>query len=366
VKVLHVEAGMHLYGGARQVVYLLSGLQQHGVESCLVCPRGSAVAGAVREIGVVVEEIPMGGDLDLGLIFRLKRIIQHYNPDLVHIHSRRGGDIMGGLATRMAGVKSVLSRRVDNPEHPWVVASKYRLYDRVIAISQGIADVLKREGVAAEKLVCVRSAVDMDRYQQSCDKAWFRAQFGLAEDALVIGVAAQLIPRKGHRYLLEAMPGLLERFPQLHLLLFGKGPLRSTLEQQIETLQLHRHVTLAGFRDDLPRLLPCLDLLAHPALMEGLGVALLQAASAGLPIVAVNAGGMPEAVEDGVNGRLVPPGSEEALANAIHQLLADETLRRRMGAAGREKMRRGFSVEQMVLGNLAVYRDLLGISEMEG
>jgi glycosyltransferase involved in cell wall biosynthesis len=122
---------------------------------------------------------------------------------------------------------------------------------------------------------------------------------------------------------------------------------------------------MAGFRDDLPQLLPCLDLLVHPALMEGLGVALLQAASAGLPIVAVDAGGMPEAVEDGVNGRLVPPGNDEALANAIHQLLADETLRRRMGESGREKMRRGFSVQQMVLGNLAVYRALLDIPEVE-
>ncbi|MEW8030527.1 MAG: glycosyltransferase [Candidatus Thiodiazotropha sp.] len=364
MKVLHVEAGMHLYGGARQVVYLLSGLQHHGVESHLVCPRGSAVAEAVREIGVAVEEVAMGGDLDLGLIYRLMRTIQRNTPDLVHIHSRRGADILGGIATRMAGVKSVLSRRVDNPEHPLMVMSKYRLYDRVIAISQGIADVLNQEGVPAEKLVCVRSAVDVDLYQQRCDRAWFREQFDLAEEALVMGVAAQLIPRKGHRFLLQAMPRLIRSFPHLHLLLFGKGPMRQTLEQQIEALQLRQHVTLAGFRDDLPQLLPCLDLLVHPALMEGLGVALLQAASAGLPIVAVEAGGMPEAVEDGVNGLLVPPGSGEALADAIYQLLDNETLRRRMGESGREKMRRGFSVERMVSENLAVYRDLLGVPEV--
>ncbi|MEW8286003.1 MAG: glycosyltransferase [Candidatus Thiodiazotropha endolucinida] len=366
MRVLHIEAGKHLYGGAKQVVYLLSGLQHHGVESHLVCPRGSAVAEAVREIGVRVEEIPMGGDLDLGLIFRLKRAIQGATPDLVHIHSRRGADILGGIATRLCGIKSVLSRRVDNPEHPLLVMAKYRLYDHVIAISQGIADVLSQEGVPADKLVCVRSAVDVDLYQQQCDRVGFRAQFGLAEDALVMGVAAQLIPRKGHRYLLLALPRLIQSFPHLHLLVFGKGPLREVLEQQIEVLQLQQHVTLAGFRDDLPQLLPCLDLLVHPALMEGLGVALLQAASAGLPIVAVEAGGMPEAVEDGVNGLLVPPGSDEALADAIYQLLDNEELRRRMGESGREKMRRGFSVEQMVLGNLAVYRDLLNLPEVTG
>jgi glycosyltransferase involved in cell wall biosynthesis len=324
------------------------------------------VAEAVRQIGVEVEEIPMGGDLDLGLIFRLKRVIQGYKPDLMHVHSRRGADIMGGLAARMTGTRSVLSRRVDNPEHPWMVGSKYRLYDRVIAISQGIADVLNQQGVPEEKLVCVRSAVDVEQYQQPCDRARFMEAFGVAEGALVMGVAAQLIPRKGHRYLLEAMPSLVQAFPRLHLVLFGKGPLRTTLEEQIATLALQQQVTLAGFRDDLPQLLPCLELLVHPALMEGLGVSLLQAASAGLPIVAVYAGGMPEAVEDGINGLLVAPGSAEALIDAIHRLLADESLRRRMGESGREKMRREFSVEHMVLGNLRVYRDLLGISGVDG
>jgi glycosyltransferase involved in cell wall biosynthesis len=254
----------------------------------------------------------------------------------------------------------VLSRRVDNPEHPLMVKWKYGLYDRVIAISQGIADVLAQEGVPGQKLACVRSAIDMENYEGNCDKTWFREQFNLADDALVMGVVAQLIPRKGHRYLLEAMPGLIRAFPRLHLLIFGKGALHEKLQRQIEALRLTDNVTLAGFRDDLPHILPCLDLLVHPALMEGLGIALLQAASAGLPIVAVDAGGMPEAVEDGVNGLLVPAGSVEALADALHRLLGDEALRRQMGERGREKMRREFSVDQMVMGNLAVYRELTG------
>ncbi|MES9993404.1 MAG: glycosyltransferase [Candidatus Thiodiazotropha sp.] len=366
MRVLHVEAGKHLYGGAKQVVYLLSGLKQQGIESLLVCPTGSAVAGAAREVGVAVEELPMGGDLDLALIFRLRQSIKRYGPDIVHVHSRRGADLMGGVAARMCGIKSVLSRRVDNPQQRLVVALKYALYDRVVAISQGIADVLRKEGVAEQKLRCVRSAVDVGHYQQPCDKAWFREQFGLRDGALVMGVIAQLIPRKGHRYLLKAMPKLIRAFPQLQLMIFGKGALREELEQQIEALQLQPHVTQAGFRDDLPRILPCLDLLVHPALMEGLGVSLLQAASAGLPIVAVDAGGMPEAVEHGVNGLLVPGGSVEALAEALHQLLDDASLRQRMGEAGREKMRLEFSVEQMVSGNLTVYRDLLGTDEVIG
>jgi glycosyltransferase involved in cell wall biosynthesis len=359
VKVLHVESGNYLYGGARQVAWLLAGLQQQGVDSVLVCPRDSAIATAAAALGVRTHEIPMRGDHDLSLIWRLKRIIAAEGPDIVHLHSRRGADLLGGLAARLAGVKCILSRRVDNPESRFVVGWKYRLYDRVITISRGIAEVLLGEGLPPEKLACVCSAVDVDAFQGVCDRAAFRQHFGLDEGALVMGVVAQLISRKGHRYLLEAMPELLGEFPNLRLLVFGRGPLQSDLSAQIARLQLQDHVHMAGFRDDLPAILPCLDLLVHPALMEGLGIALLQAASAGLPIVATEAGGMPEAVEDGVNGRLVPPADVEALRDALRQLLADGELRQRMGRAGREKMRQEFSLERMVEGNLAVYRALL-------
>jgi glycosyltransferase involved in cell wall biosynthesis len=118
-------------------------------------------------------------------------------------------------------------------------------------------------------------------------------------------------------------------------------------------------VTFAGFRTDLPQILPCLDLVVHPALMEGLGISLLQAAAAGEPIVAVAAGGMPEVVRDGVNGLLVPPADSPALAAAINRLLADPGLRRRFGAAGKELVREKFSVAGMVEGNLQVYWQLL-------
>jgi glycosyltransferase involved in cell wall biosynthesis len=351
---------MHLYGGAKQVAYLLEGLQRRGVESVVVCPQQSAIAEVAREMGVRVYELPMRGDHDLPLIWRLKRLIQQQCPDLVHLHSRRGADVLGGIAARLAGVRTVVSRRVDNPESPLVVKWKYRLYDRVITISQGIADVLLGEGLPPAKLVCVRSAVQAEVYQKPCDGTWFGETFGFNGDELVMGMVAQLIPRKGHRVMLEAMPGLVERFPNARLIIFGRGPLQSELAQWVSELQLQRQVILAGFRTDLPAVLPCLDLLVHPALMEGLGIALLQAASAGLPIVAANAGGMPEAVEDGVNGRLVTPGSVDELASAIGDLLSDQALRQRMGEAGRQKMLHEFSTETMVEGNLSVYRDLLG------
>jgi len=349
---------MNLYGGARQVAYLLQGLARHGVDSVLVCPRGSAIAAELHGRIRCVREIPMHGDLDLGLIWRLGRIVRQERPDIVHLHSRRGADLLGGVVARLAGVKTVLSRRVDNPEPAFVARWKYRLYDRVITISEGIRQVLLAEGVDPRRLVCVRSAVSADAYSRQCDRSWFRQCFGLAGSETVLAVIAQLIPRKGHRYLLQVLPALFREFPAVRVIFFGQGPLEEQLRRQVSEAGLDDRVTFAGFRSDLPRILPCLDLLVHPALMEGLGISLLQAAGAGVPIVAVNAGGMPEVVHDGVNGLLVPPGDSAALVAAIRRLLSDRPLMQRMGQAGMQRIESEFSIDGMVQGNLQVYREL--------
>ncbi len=358
MKILHIEGGRNLYGGALQVLYLVEGLRARGVENLLACRSGSDLARAAAPFAEV-HGMRMAGDLDVLLIPRLYRLIRAAQPDLVHIHSRIGADVMGGIAARLAEVPIVHSRRQDNPESRWAVALKYRLYDRVIAISEGIGRVLLSEGLPTEKLRCIRSAVDARPFQHSCDEAWFRAEFRLPEDSRVMGIVAQLIPRKGHRFLLQAMPELRREFPELHLIIFGKGAAEADIREAIRSQGLERCVQLAGFRDDLPRILPCLDLLVHPALMEGLGVSLLQAASAGVPIVATQVGGIPEAVRDGLNGLLVPPGNVEALGQAIARILRDTELARRLGESGRELVAREFSVDGMVEGNLRVYRELL-------
>jgi len=361
MKVLHVEAGKHLYGGALQVRYLLQGLQRKGVDNVLVAAAGGALGEALAQSRIPVYRLPMRGDLDVGLILRLKKIIRAESPDIVHLHSRRGADVLGGLAARWTGVKTVVSRRVDNPEPRWWADIKYRLYDRIVTISEGIRQVLLAEGVSPERVVCVRSAVPIPANgSAACDREWFNRQFQMENDNRVAAVVAQLIPRKGHRYLLEVLPELLDEFPGLRLLVLGKGPSEAEIRSQIKALGLQEAVVMAGFRNDLERIFPCLDLLIHPALMEGLGVSLLQAAIAGVPIVAVNAGGMPEAVREGINGLLVPGGDSQALKVAVSRLLSDPGLAQRMGAAGRELVEREFSVEAMVEGNLAVYRSLTG------
>ena len=357
--VAHIELGAHLYGGAQQVLYLLGELSKTEVRSVLICPEHSAVGDAARAAGIEVEAIPYRGDLDWRAAKRIGKILTRHQVDLVHVHSRRGADIWGGLAARKLGLPCVLSRRVDNHERAWAVAAKYRLYDHVIAISEGIRDVLIADGVAPDKVSCVRSAVDWERFQQPADKAGLTARFDLPEDATVIGIAAQLIPRKGHDVLLEALSDLIPRWPNLYLLVMGKGPSESAISEQTRTLNLSRHVHLVGFVEDLDYVLPSLDFLVHPARSEGLGVVLLQAASAGIAVIACDAGGMPEAVIDQQTGLLVPPGDAAALKIAIERLLSEPERAETFGAKGRDRMLASFSLSAMAKGNVNVYRAVM-------
>ncbi|MDX9844571.1 MAG: glycosyltransferase family 4 protein [Aquabacterium sp.] len=362
MKVLHVEAGMHLYGGALQVVFLLRGLKERGVDCVLACPDGSAIAREAAPHAQVVT-LPMKGDLDVGLLGRLRRLIRDVRPDVVHLHSRRGSDIWGALAGRLEGVPVVLSRRVDNPEARWVVNLKYRLYDEVITISDGIRQVLLSEGVPAHKLHCVLSAVDTQQYQPNRQHLdWFRDAFQVAPDELVIGMVAQFIQRKGHQTLLDALPAVFAQHPRTKVILFGQGPIRDAIQARVQASpELAARVQLPGFRRDLEQILPCLDILAHPAFMEGLGVSLLQAAACGVPLVGGRAGGIPEIIQPGLNGELIEPGDVAALSSALNTLLASEDLRQRYGESGRKWVEKFFSIAAMVEGNWLVYKRTLNI-----
>ncbi|MEW6444674.1 MAG: glycosyltransferase family 4 protein [Pseudomonadota bacterium] len=360
MNILHLETGMNLYGGPRQVAWLLEGLHARGIGNTLVCPRGAAISQTGAPHVARVEELRPG----LAALRDFNRALAEHRPDIVHVHSRRlGADWWAAWAARHAGIPCIISRRVDNPEPGWLARRKYALYDRVIAISDGIRTVLLNEGVPAGRVLTVRSAVDPAPYLHSCEREAFRATFTLPEDAIVLGVIAQLIPRKGHRHLFAALPDILARHPRVQVLIFGKGALREELESESRRLGLDAHVRFTGFRADLARWLPCLDLVAHPADMEGLGVSLLQAAAAAVPVIATRAGGMPEAVRDGETGLLIEPGDVDGLRAAILRLLDDDALRRGMGQAGQRYVQRECGIDAMVEGNLAVYRDLSGQGE---
>jgi len=357
MRIAHLEAGRHLYGGAAQVRYLLDGLTARGVDNVLLCPRGSELAAAAP---ARVHALPMSGELDVLLLPRLLRALRRIAPDVVHVHSRRGADLYGAAAAALLGLPVVLTRRVDSPEPAWLGRWKYRPYAAVVALSRAIEAQLNAAGVDATRVVRIPSAVDTARYRPDATaRGRLLAAFRLPSDALIVGVAAQLIERKGHGVLLAALPELVREQPTARVLCFGRGPLEGALRAEIAARGLEQHVALAGFRTDLPELLPGLDVLAHPAAREGLGLALLEAASAGVPVVACDAGGIADVVVHGATGLLVPVGDSAALRAALARLLAARPERARFGAAARAHAERQFDVARLAPAHLSLYERVL-------
>lgn len=360
MRTVHLETGRHLYGGAAQVLHIVRGLVERGEDAILVAPLGSAIQAEAGRSGIPVRGIAFGGEADLRFVFRFRRLLRELGPELVHLHSRRGADTLGWLAARWAGIPAVLSRRVDNPEPRWLARMKYARFDRVIAISEEIRRVLLSEGVDPDRVVTVRSAIDTAAGPTGCgDRDAFLAEFSLPAQGRVAGMAAQFIERKGHDVLLDAIPAVVASVPEARFVLFGRGPLEERIRDRIAREGLSDYVRVAGFREDLRSLLPCLDLVVHPAFKEGLGVALLEAGAAGLPVVASRAGGIPEVVVDGSTGLLTEPGNPTALAEALIRVMGDAERCSEMGRAARRFVEEERSVAAMVEGNLRVYRSVV-------
>lgn len=368
-----------MLGGANQVRSLVQGLRGRGVANVLVCPPGDIAEARIRGLrftagfagqdetawvwpggdGTIV--LPMGGDVDFGLAWRLRAVFSSVRPDIVHVHSRRGADLFAGRACLAEGLPAVLTRRVDNPEPAFWARFKYRPYRAIVAISRAVeAELTVRAGLDQARIRRIPSAVNPHKFlPDRTARARLLAQFALPEDAFVVAVSAQLIERKGHDVLLACLPELVQRHSELRVVCFGDGPLKRRLRRMIATLGLGHHVQLAGFRRDLPSLLPGVDVLVHPARREGLGVALLEAMSSGVPVVASAAGGIVDVVEPGVEGLLVPPDNARELRAALRRIIGDARLRKRMGVAGRARVRRDFSVGLMTERYLDLYRETL-------
>jgi glycosyltransferase involved in cell wall biosynthesis len=304
VKVMHLESGRHLYGGARQVEHLLAGLVSHAVESVLVCRPGAALA---RRSAAAVIELPMHGELDWLTVRRVRRLLRSERPDVLHVHSRGGADVFGGLAARAERIPALVTRRVDRREPRAWARPKFDRFAAIAAISSPIRTwLVDGLGLPAARVVHIASAVDPACFaERARARAALARRFDLASGARVIGTVGQLIPRKGHDVLLAAAAAILAAEPRARFLIFGRGPLEAKLRAAIARGGLADRVRLVGHDPELAGHLAGFDLLLHPARAEGLGLAVLEAMSCGVPVVASRVGGLVDLVDDGTTGMLV-------------------------------------------------------------
>jgi glycosyltransferase involved in cell wall biosynthesis len=358
MKIVHVETGRHFYGGPQQVIWLVQGLVSAGIDCHLVCPPDAEIAAVAIDAGICMTTVPCSGDYDLRFAWRLRKFLCRARPDVVHCHSRRGADFLGGWAARAADIPAVLSRRVDDPESSLLARFRYQPFRSIVAISEHIATILTGNGLSPARLTVIRDAVDVESINPYPAVGVLKSEFGIEDQAVSIAVVAQLIPRKGHRFLLDVLPGLCETHAPVRVVFFGVGHGEGKLRALTAKLRLDATVRFEGFRRDLDEYLAAFDILVHPAEKEGLGVAMLKGAAAGLPVVAFDVAGAKEAVVHGKTGVLVPPGDQNALQGAIELMIDEPTMRRQLGLAGRKRMQDEFSVKSMVESHIDLYKHI--------
>lgn len=334
------------------------GLRAAGHRAVLVAHPEGELFRRAREGPDLVPLAPRS-EIDLAAGWRLSRVLRDVKPRIVHAHDPHAV-AMASLALSFAAPVPkpalIASRRVDfhlqaHSFSRW----KYRQVDRFIAASNAIRDVLRHDGVAADRIAVVHDGIDVERiaHLQPIDA---HAEFWLPHGVPVIANVGALVAHKGQRHLVDAMAAAVRDIPDVHAIVFGEGELRGPLERQIKERHLEKQVVLAGFREDVLSLVKSVDLFVMSSITEGLGSTVLDAMAMKLAVVGTRAGGIPEAVVPGETGLLVPPGDPKALAAAIVRLLRDPELRRRMGEAGYARVAGHFGVDRLVEGTLDVYR----------
>ena len=214
--------------------------------------------------------------------------------------------------------------------------------------------MLVADGVPVERAITVHEGIDVE-HVAAASKVNVHEAFWLPHHAPVVGNVAALVPHKGQRHLVDAAHLVVREIPDARFIILGEGELRDALERQVRDYHLEKHVLLPGFRTDVLGCIKGCDLFAMSSVTEGLGTSLLDAMACARAIVATRTGGIPEVVDDGVTGSLVPPRDHAAMADAIVNLLKDGAARKRMGEAGLARVNERFTVERMVAATAAAY-----------
>lgn len=357
-RILHVDTARGWRGGQNQVWLTALGMSSRGHDVVLACRAGGELEAKARRAGLRVRPVPFRGDLWPPAVAALATVLRKERPEVAQLHDPHAVSACL-IARRLAGhLPMVATRRVDFPLRGSLSRAKYRSCERVIAVSTAIRDVLLGARLGEERLRLVYEGV-RDRPPTAGGRAAL-SELGVPEGALVVGNVAALTDHKDHATLLEAASRAVRERPDVRFVIVGEGEKRAELVEHRRRLGLEDKVIFAGFRDDLDRLLPAFDVFCLSSHLEGLGTSLLDAMAFARPIVATAAGGIPDAVEDGVTGRLVPVRDAAALAQALVSLLADPARREEMGALGRRRFLARFTAERMVEDTLAVYAELVG------
>lgn len=328
-------------------------------------PERTAMVPALEEQGVEVVCFDAKNNMYiLSAARRVAAFLKGWEADLVHCHLPIAG-VVGRLAGKMCGIPVIYTEhnRMER-YHPLtrrLNLMTWRWQNRVIAVSAEVASSIKTHVRLPLPVDIVLNGVDVRHFAgERIDGSQVRRNLGIPADAPVVGTVAVFRPQKALDDWLEAACQIHDRFPEVHFLLVGDGPLRMELTDQSRSIGLAEVVHFTGLQTDVRPHLAAMDVFMLSSIFEGLPVALLEAMAMRCAVVATAVGGIPEVVQHGENGSLVEPRKPTALADSVIELLASQERARRFGEKARHTIAEGFSLQRMTREIEAIYLEVLG------
>jgi sugar transferase (PEP-CTERM/EpsH1 system associated) len=357
--VLHLCESSDTGGAESVLISLVEGLDKNRYRSvvCLLSDGWLKVELEKRRIETVV--IPQPHSFDFLWLFRVYRLLKDRGIHIMHSHEF-ATNVYASVLSGVTGIPVITTAHGKNYYGDrWRRRLAYRFVARqavMVAVSDDLKQFLaRRVGIPPGNIRVVHNGIDFSRFAVQEGNHAVREELGISADQRVIGTVGNLFAVKGQTYLLRACQAVASAFPNFVLLVAGEGEQLGPLEKEASDLGIAGKVKFLGFRDDVPSLLHAMEVFILPSLSEGLPLSILEALALQKPVVATNVGGIPEIVEDGVTGYLVPPRNPEALADRILLLLRDPQTAAKFGQAGRKRVEENFGVEQMIRKYQSLY-----------
>ncbi|NLI83584.1 MAG: glycosyltransferase family 4 protein [Deltaproteobacteria bacterium] len=339
ITLLHTEASNGWGGQEIRILREMMGMRERNHRVLLVTTPWTAIHERATSCGIPTFSLPMGAPHFIQAVVRLVVIIRRHRVSLVNTHSSRDSWI-GAIAGKLTGVKVLRSRHISSKLNtsPLTKALYRHLCHGIVTTGQFIRNQIVEElGVKPDRVFSVPTGIDVERFRGGNPRD-VRRELGIPEEHAVVGIASVLRSWKGHLELLESFRGVVDTRPAVTLVIVGEGPRRRVIERKTAQLGLQGNVILTGHRDDMERIIQLFDIAVLSSYAsEGIPQFVLQAMAAGKAVVGTRVGGIPEAIEDGVTGLLVPPRDPAAIRDAIVFLLDHTDKRHLMGQAGYER-----------------------------
>lgn len=344
----------------------IGGLQQVVVNICrtidketfyvtVLCLRNlGEFVPEVEKLGIKVFHLPQKENAtDYFSCLKVAKVLRQENIEIIHTHNTQPF-VDGTIGALMSEVKTIVhtdhardfssdTRR--NLFLEWLMS---HFAYKVVGVSEHTAqNLIKYERISPKKIMTIMNGIDERKYNIVVSKNEKRKELGLSGNGPILGLAVRLTELKGVTYLLQAMPEVIRKFPDINLVIAGDGLLSEKLKKEAFSLEIDKNVFFVGPRLDIPELLRLFDLYVLPSLSEGLPMVLLEAMAACCPIIATNVGGVPTVINHGKNGCLIKPRDPEKLASEIITLLLDKNLRERYVQNGIKIFKEKFTAEVM-------------------